>query len=189
LVSGALIDRFGKYRSWTSPETISDHLPVSLQVDFHFNRIHYPFKFNKIWLTDNDFKQAVEDYWHDMALADLPSDMDSFVHKLSRLKRFVVKWINLKKAERSKELTMVTTAIAELLDEAHSSPLERDSLIRLHQLSIRKEQLLLQQEITWRLKSRALWLEAGDRNTKYFHAFANQRKNKNSIWSLQIGDG
>jgi len=115
--------------------------------------------------------------------------MDSFVHKLSRLKRFVVKWINLKKAERSKELTMVTTAIAELLDEAHSSPLERDSLIRLHQLSIRKEQLLLQQEITWRLKSRALWLEVGDRNTKYFHAFANQRKNKNSIWSLQIGDG
>jgi len=66
LISGGLIDRFGRYRSWTTPEGIYDHLPVSLQVDFLFNRVHYPFKFNKVWLKDEGFKAALDAHWNDL---------------------------------------------------------------------------------------------------------------------------
>ena len=36
-----------------------------------------------------------------------------------------------------------------------------------------------------RLKSRAIWMECGDDNTKYFHAFAKGRKQQNTIWELK----
>ena len=50
----------------------------------------------------------------------------------------------------------------------------------------KRSMLLLQEEKLSRLKSKALWLEAGDKNTKYFHKFASHRKNTNTI--LEIKD-
>jgi hypothetical protein len=53
----------------------------------------------------------------------------------------------------------------------------------------RKSILLRQEEDTWRQKSRINWLASGDRNTKFFHAFANARKQVNSIWGITKEDG
>lgn len=44
-------------------------------------------------------------------------------------------------------------------------------------------------EDTWRLKSRAIWLLAGDDNTKFFHNYAKGRKVSNTIWNLPLPDG
>ena len=35
------------------------------------------------------------------------------------------------------------------------------------------------------MKSRAIWLECGDENTKKFHTCARGRKAMNTIWSLE----
>ena len=43
---------------------------------------------------------------------------------------------------------------------------------------------MFEKEETWILKNRATWLECGDENTKFFHAFARGRKAQNIIWSL-----
>ena len=43
----------------------------------------------------------------------------------------------------------------------------------------------MEKEETWRLKSRAIWLECGDDNTKFFHAYARGRKVANTVWSLK----
>jgi hypothetical protein len=42
-----------------------------------------------------------------------------------------------------------------------------------------------EKEVDWRLKSRAIWLDKGDENTKFFHAFVKGRKEINTIWKLQ----
>ncbi|KAK1258442.1 hypothetical protein QJS04_geneDACA006646 [Acorus gramineus] len=44
------------------------------------------------------------------------------------------------------------------------------------------------EEIEWRQKSKALWLKAGDNNTKFFHQAASQRRRVNHIAKIQIGD-
>jgi hypothetical protein len=43
------------------------------------------------------------------------------------------------------------------------------------------EKLLEQEEIRWNQRSRANWLQNGDRNTSYFHSFATARKKRNCI--------
>jgi len=47
----------------------------------------------------------------------------------------------------------------------------------------------MEQENTWRLKSRAIWLEKGYENTKFFQAYAKGRKVENIIWSLKDQEG
>ena len=64
-----------------------------------------------------------------------------------------------------------------------------DSKEALTRLEGRRTTLLLEKEEAWRLKSRAIWLECGDDNTKKFHAYAQGRKVANTIWSLQDEEG
>jgi hypothetical protein len=53
-------------------------------------------------------------------------------------------------------------------------------------LSTELERLLLCEEVSWRQKSRALWLREGDKNTKFFHKVANSNRRNNSIEALLI---
>jgi len=43
------------------------------------------------------------------------------------------------------------------------------------------------EEVSWRQKSRVLWLKEGDECTKFFHSIANSNRRYNSIDSLLIG--
>lgn len=57
---------------------------------------------------------------------------------------------------------------------------------------ILKTELHLQyrhEEEFWRNKSRVLWLQAGDRNTRYFHAKTKQRRSYNRIIHVQDDRG
>jgi hypothetical protein len=47
---------------------------------------------------------------------------------------------------------------------------------KVKRLEDKQRKLLLEKEKEWRLKSKALWLQAGDDNTKFFHRYANCRK-------------
>jgi hypothetical protein len=42
----------------------------------------------------------------------------------------------------------------------------------------------LDEEREWRMKIRALWLEVGDQNMKYFQNYENHWKNFNTLWDL-----
>jgi hypothetical protein len=48
---------------------------------------------------------------------------------------------------------------------------------------------LKQEEVLWRQRSRAVWLKDGDKNTKFFHGKASQRKKTNAIKKLKDEDG
>uniref|UniRef100_A0A2N9F0V7 non-specific serine/threonine protein kinase n=1 Tax=Fagus sylvatica TaxID=28930 RepID=A0A2N9F0V7_FAGSY len=62
------------------------------------------------------------------------------------------------------------------LDGAHNQSIYR--------LKGEINELLLQDELHWRQRSRAVWLESGDKNTKFFHQKATQRRRTNTITGL-----
>lgn len=56
-------------------------------------------------------------------------------------------------------------------------------------LEKQRSKILLDKEEEWRQESRAIWLLAGDENTKFFHNFAKGRRTMNTIWKLKDEEG
>jgi hypothetical protein len=75
--------------------------------------------------------------------------------------------------------------------------LERCRRMSVSQAQIHKEQVLkykldkleTQQELFWKQRAHVNWLKNGDRNSKYFHSFASERKRVNRIKKLKKYDG
>jgi hypothetical protein len=53
--------------------------------------------------------------------------------------------------------------------------------MNLKKLEDVKREMLEQEEVEWRLKSRAIYMEKGDENTIFFQNYAKYRKNLNII--------
>ncbi|RVX09051.1 Transposon TX1 uncharacterized 149 kDa protein [Vitis vinifera] len=69
---------------------------------------------------------------------------------------------------------------------------EKTSRLSLEELEARNEakeeykKWVLLEEITWRQKSKEVWLKEGDRNTGFFHKMANAHKRRNNVDRIKI---
>lgn len=59
--------------------------------------------------------------------------------------------------------------------------ISEQALLRKKEVLIDLERVLLMKKISWRQKSRALWLKEGDKSTKSFHKMANSHRCCNAI--------
>lgn len=49
--------------------------------------------------------------------------------------------------------------------------------------------LLMDEDVYWKQRSRANWLREGDKNTRFFHSKATAGKRKNKIWGIEDAQG
>ncbi|XP_042939512.1 uncharacterized protein LOC122274548 [Carya illinoinensis] len=83
----------------------------------------------------------------------------------------------------------VTSQKKSLFQELQSLEGVGDENNRKDQVVSELERLTLMEEISWRQKSRALWLWEGDKCTKFFHQVANAHRRFYSIESMNIDGG
>ena len=116
-------------------------------------------------------------------------DMNSLVLKQKRLKVDVKLWEKNQKLAQGWELIALNLEIKHLFSLFPSSIFPERELQKLVSIKNRKNEILAYEALTWTLKSRALWIEHGDANTKFFHNFSFARCNYNNIWDMQGVDG
>ncbi|KAL6326865.1 hypothetical protein AAG906_012140 [Vitis piasezkii] len=165
------------------PRPVSDHWPVLLDCG-GMRTGKSPFRFENMWLRVEGFMDKMKDWWQSYNYRGKPSLV--LAKKLQALKYDLKKW--------NKE-TIGNVSVRK--DAAWEELNHWDSLERLGSLSEeekRNQQIArdefshcaILEEISWRQKSRALWLKEGDNNTKFFHRMANDRRRGNFISSLTV---
>ena len=64
-----------------------------------------------------------------------------------------------------------------------------ENLNRIHEVRKEINELMRHEEVFWWQCSRSIWLPVGDRNTKFFHQRASQRRRKNTIEGMNDNSG
>eukprot|EP00253_Pinus_taeda_P006605 PITA_06605 len=91
------------------------------------------------------------------------------------------KYLRRKKEKEEHTLGDIENQLTTLMDEQGRGYTYIAAKLHLVVLETQRSRILLDQEETWRVKSRAIWLQAADGNTKFFHKFANGRKSSDTI--------
>eukprot|EP01018_Ginkgo_biloba_P018081 Gb_04379 [translate_table: standard] len=157
LVHSDLLERVERYRSWVDSYRCSDHFPIYLEIGFSDPKPGAPFKYNPCWSAE-------------------------FSLSLRRIK--AVAWASERFRARDGLLKEVELRLEELYRGTPEGNFSLEEKTCVTELESKKCKLLLDREKDWRIKSRAIWLQQGDQNTKYFHNYARFRENQNTIWEL-----
>uniref|UniRef100_A0A803QD63 Reverse transcriptase n=1 Tax=Cannabis sativa TaxID=3483 RepID=A0A803QD63_CANSA len=160
----------------------SDHCPLLLTEKDpssrmqHMARWRSRFHFESAWVDDEECTEIVQSVW----LMNEPIKHTKEVkNRLGKCGAALQRWNKIKKNEMTKQLNEYKEKISQL-----TSRTEVEDWQQLQELEHKQNILLDKEEKFWNQRSRAIWLKEGDKNNKFFHRKASNRKAKNTIKGL-----
>ncbi|XP_074352931.1 uncharacterized protein LOC141692091 [Apium graveolens] len=156
----------------------SDHSAIFLDLVRRSSRKKRRFfRFENAWLTEPLCSIIVQDNWEDNVGLNIQQKIQRCAENLGDWGKKITGGFNKRIRECHQKLK-------QLRRRRDAQPLQEYKDTK-HQLYL----ILDQKEIFWRQRSKQLWLNAGDKNTKYFHAACNKRQRTNRITKLKDGSG
>ncbi|KAL5825066.1 hypothetical protein ACOSQ3_021129 [Xanthoceras sorbifolium] len=161
----------------------SDHRPILVHIAVQGSvspnvgscRRHR-FHFEESWVGMAECDQIVKNNW---GVLVAPVRLSGVCDNIGRCTTSLGSWNSMNRASLRRGINTKRLELASL-NRSVSSASWRD--IRLVEKEL--DELLLQEEIYWRQRSRISWLKFGDRNSKFFHAKASARRKSNEILGL-----
>jgi hypothetical protein len=186
LATSTLLDWFPQYSVTHCPRSVSDHLAMVVLTKTQpgvQRRKKWIKRFEEKWATHPACEEIIRSSWNQQV--DVGSPMFQLCQKLSRCRKALVDWSRTVFGALALQVQHKMEALESLHEDNYGG--QHNPQIRALQDEI--NMLLHQDELHWRQRSRETWLEAGDRNTKYFHQRAKQRRDKNTIKGILDSQG
>jgi hypothetical protein len=161
----------------------SDHAPIMLMRGCLQNG-KSSFKFENMWLKEEGFVDKVRSWWSSFSFLGSPSFI--LAKKLRALKGEIKRWNREVFGNVGARNEAWAGEVEELDRLGEVRRLTEEEKERRRVLVADLEASLLQEEISWRQKSRVRWLKEGDKCTKFFHQVASANRRNNSIESLMV---
>ncbi|KAL0864587.1 hypothetical protein Bca101_043705 [Brassica carinata] len=158
----------------------SDHRPLLLDTTNAKWKKPRIFRYETRWRLFPEVKQVIEQTWNQDCANLNEGDICSIIKKC---RNALSHWRSKQNMNSGKIISQLKTEIQKVYESPSIDYAYLGSLKAQLQLQYRLE------EEYWRTKSRVLWLQAGDKNTKFFHAKTKQRRSYNRISYIQDGDG
>ncbi|CAL1357017.1 unnamed protein product [Linum trigynum] len=138
-----------------------------------------PFRFQAAWLAHDDFARVLEESWSRSTV--IPVSLARLTEALKIWNKQVFGNI----FRRKRTLTLKLRKL-EVENEGNSS-----ARSRALEESVRRdlEKTLWEEQLLWLQKSRACWINEGDRNIRFFHLSTLKRRRFNKIVALKNEDG
>lgn len=186
------LDRFLASSNWTNSfpnftnnhllRYKSDHTPMLLEFDPFSNPMQNahkqkPIRYEQVWTRDGDHCKVVKSAWD--------TSKGTAVQKLKATLVTLSRWGNNKFGIIPRRIKEVENKLKEL--NVQNGNQDLDEQIRITEKDL--DHLLQSEEMWWSQRSRALWLQHGDKNTKFFHMKANIRRRKNRIETITNNTG
>jgi ribonuclease HI len=178
------INKFGGARLEHLDVTNSDHKCLHLELE-PCNQPHSlrkPFRFEEIWTSDSGCESTIQTAWDKRCDG---TAMFQVWSKLKNCKKGLGNWSRQSFGNVTRQLAQKR----QQLKEAEADAIQGDGLGRMKSLKSEVNFLLEKEERMWRQRSRTSWLKDGDRNTRYFHGQASQRRRRNRIMGIQNNAG
>ena len=164
----------------------SDHRPVIVDVgDRVSKRWCQPMdvmrKFEARWLEEEECNARVEQsWWRAMEEGEL-----CMVEVQKRMLSDLWIWDREVLGEMERRIKNSKRE----LERCRRRGINQEQVNREHILRYKLERLQDQHHVYWKQRAHTAWLLKGDRNTKFFHAYASERKRKNLVKKLRDDGG
>jgi len=127
--------------------------------------------------------------WNDHQFIHEAKAQRRLVGKLKQLKMRVKSWLKEKRILEQISLGKIEEELDYHYKQKTKGVHSRDLDFHLKYLEVERNKHLFAEEERWRQKSRVIWIQSDDKNTKISHRFASHRGNNKHIWEIKDENG